>query len=163
VRPLNCGVRRRIETRGIAMVGLWAPGDALRIGFIVGLIFGAVDLVFTWLSPLQDDTIGALLLFYGPMFVAWAFASFRAAQQQGRFLPGVATGAIVAFATFCAFILLNLARVNLFLDELTARADWQSMMVRFRASEFVSLRMFVTLDYLKDVPSKLGPHVSSVY
>jgi hypothetical protein len=41
----------------------------------------------------QDDTIGALVRFYGPMFLVWAFASFRAAQQQDRFLAGVATGA----------------------------------------------------------------------
>ena len=42
------------------------------------------------------------------------------------------------------FDVLNLVRVNLFLYYLTGRADWQSMMARFRASEFDSVRAFVT-------------------
>jgi hypothetical protein len=62
----------------------------------------------------------------------------------------------VAFATFCVFDLLNLVRVNLFLDELTGRADWQSMMASFRAGEWDSLRSFVTVSYIKDAPLKIG-------
>ncbi len=63
---------------------------------------------------------------------------------------------IVAFATFMGFDLLILLRVNLFLNELTGRADWQRMMLRFRASDVDSLRLFVNLDYAKGVPLKLG-------
>jgi hypothetical protein len=37
-------------------------------------------------------------------------------------------------------------RVNLFLAELTARADWQNMMRRFDSSGFDSLRLFVNVD-----------------
>src|SRR5262245_42190332 len=129
---------------------------AFRLGLLLGLIFGFVNLIFSWLFPLADDTIAALLRFYGPMFFTWAFASFRAALRYRRLLPGVATGLIVAFATFCVFDLLNLVRVNLFLYDLTSRADWQTMMARFRASEFESLRTFVTLDYIKDAPLKIG-------
>jgi hypothetical protein len=43
--------------------------NALVLGIIVGLTFGAMDLIVTWLFPLADDTPGALLTFYGPMFV----------------------------------------------------------------------------------------------
>jgi hypothetical protein len=130
--------------------------SALRLGLFLGLIFGAVNLVFSWLFPLEDDTIRALLRFYGPMFFVWAFASFRTARRDGRLLSGVVTGLVVAFATFCVFDLLNLVRVNLLLYDLTGRADWQSMMMRFRASQFDSLREFVTLDYIKDAPLKIG-------
>ena len=130
--------------------------SALRLGLFLGLIFGAVNLVFSWLFPLEDDTIGALLRFYGPMFFVWAFASFRAVRRDGRVLSGIATGLVVAFATFCVFDVLNLVRVNLFLYDLTGRADWQSMMMRFRASQFDSLRGFVTLDYIKGAPLKIG-------
>jgi hypothetical protein len=129
---------------------------ALGLGLFLGLIFGAANLVFSWLLPLEDDTIGGLLRFYGPMFFVWVFASFRAARRHGRVLSGVATGLVVAFATFCVFDLLNLVRVNVFLYDLTGRADWQSMMARFRASESTSLRTFVTLDYIKDAPLKIG-------
>ena len=128
----------------------------LLLGLIVGLVFGCVNLVFTWLYPLDDDTPWALLRFYGPMFFVWAFASFRAARRSGRLLSGVTTGMVVAFATFCVFDALVLLRVNVFLNELTGRADWQNMVMRFRASDFDSLRLFVNLDYLKGTPLTIG-------
>jgi len=129
---------------------------ALLLGLIVGLVFGFVNVLVTWLYPLSDDTPGALLRFYGPMFFVWALASFRAARRTGRLLSGVTTGLTVAFATFCAFDLLILVRVNLFLNELTRRADWQNMMIRFRVSDVDSLRLFINLDYLRGAPPKLG-------
>ena len=128
----------------------------LLLGLIVGMVFGSVNLVFTWLYPLDDDTPWALLRFYGPMFFVWAFASFRAARRSGRLLSGVTTGMAVAFATFCVFDALVLLRVNVFLNELTGRADWQNMAMRYRASDFDSLRLFVNLDYLKGTPLKIG-------
>lgn len=136
---------------------IWQPSRrALLLGLIVGLVFGFVNLLFTWLYPLADDTPGALLRFYGPMFFVWALASFRAARRTGRLLSGVTTGLTIAFATFCAYDLLILVRVNVFLNELTARADWQNLMMRFRASDFDSLRLFVNFDYLTGAPLKLG-------
>jgi hypothetical protein len=90
------------------------------------------------------------------MFFVWALASFRAARRSGRLLSGVTTGLAVAFATFCVFDVLVLLRVNLFLNELTGRADWQNMVLRFRASDFDSLRLFVNLDYVKGAPLKIG-------
>ena len=128
----------------------------LLLGLIVGLVFGLADLVFTWLYPLEDDTPKALLRFYGPMFLVWAVASFRAVQRSGRLWSGVGTGLTIAFATFCGFYVLVLLRVNLFLNELTGRADWQNLVMRFRASDFDSLRLFVNLDYLKGAPLKIG-------
>src|SRR6267142_6762873 len=131
-------------------------GGPLLLGLIVGLVFGCVNVLLTWLDPLSDDTPGALLRFYGPMFFVWALASFRAARRTGRLLSGVITGVTVAFTTFCAFDLLILVRVNLFLNELAGRADWQNVMIRFRVSDIDSLRLFVNLDYLRGAPPKLG-------
>ena len=126
------------------------------LGLALGLIFGSANLLITWLYPLADDNPAALLKFYGPMFFMWALASFRAARRTGRLLSGISTGLIVAGATFVAFDLLILARINLFLPELTARADWQNMMARFRASGGDSLRLFVNIDYLTGAPLKLA-------
>jgi hypothetical protein len=128
----------------------------LLLGFTVGLAFGSANLLMTWLDPLADDTTGALLLFYGPMFFIWAVASFRAAQRSGRVSSGVITGAIVAFATFVAYDLLIFLRINLFLADLIGRADWQYMVSRFRVSGVESLRAFVNLDYVQGIPRKLG-------
>lgn len=128
----------------------------LPLGILIGLMFGAMNLLITWLYPVADDTPGALLMFYGPMFFLWAFAAFRATRRSGRFLSGVTTGMLVAFATFCMFDLLVILRVNLFLSELTGRADWQNMMGRFQASGFDSLRLFINLDYIKGAPLKIS-------
>ena len=128
----------------------------LLLGFVLGLVFGIIDLIFTWVEPLSDDTIPALLRFYGPMFFSWALVSFRSARRSGRLSRGVTTGFAAAFGTFCVFYVLNLLRVNLFLADLTGRTDWQSMMQRFPASEFDSLRMFDTVEYLKGAPFKAG-------
>ena len=135
---------------------IWQPGrHALLLGLSVGLVFGFVNLLFTWLYPLADDTPGALLRFYGPMFFGWALVSFGAARRTGRLLSGVTTGLAIACATFVTYDLLILVRVNLFLSELTGRADWQNLMMRFRASDFDSLRLFVNVDYLTGAPLKL--------
>ena len=115
--------------------------NALVLGALVGLVFGCVNLLFTWLYPLNEDTPAALLQFYGPMFAVWAIASFRTARRNGRLLSGVATGMAVAFATFCIFDLLVILRVNLFLNELTDRADWQQMMMQSRTSGIESHRL----------------------
>jgi hypothetical protein len=127
-----------------------------RLGLLVGLLFGVLNLFVTWLYPLQDDSPGALLQFYGPMFFVWAFASFRAARRSQRLLSGVATGVLVAFATFVVFDLLVILRVNLFLNELTARADWQNLMQRYRESNADSLRSFVNRTYVLGSPLKIG-------
>jgi hypothetical protein len=132
------------------------PDRPLLLGFVLGVVFGVVDLLLTWVAPLSDDSIPALLRFYGPMFFSWAFVSFRSVRRSGRLSRGVTTGFVVAFGTFCVFYVFNLLRVNLFLAELTGRTDWQNMMQRFRASGFDSLRVFVNIEYLKGAPFKIG-------
>jgi hypothetical protein len=127
----------------------------LLIGLVTGLVFGCANLVFTWLNPAEDDTLAAMLRFYGPMFLMWSAVAFDAARRSGRWRSGVAVGAVAAFATFAVFIVLNFVRVNVFLHDLTARPDWQSLMARFRASGDGDLRLFVNLDYLRGTPFKI--------
>jgi hypothetical protein len=90
------------STRWLAalMVTLRLPDRPLLLGFVLGLVFGVVDLLFTWVAPLSDDSIPALLRFYGPMFFSWAFVSFRSVRRRGRLSRGVTTGFVVAFGTF---------------------------------------------------------------
>ena len=139
-----------------AMVAPRVLDRPLLWGFVLGLAFGIVNLLVSWADSLSDDSGLALLRFYGPMFVSWAFLAFRAARRSGRLSTGITTGFVVAFGTFCVFDILNLLRVNLFLAELTERADWQNMMQRFRASGFDNLRLFINVDYLKEAPFKIG-------
>ena len=128
----------------------------LRLGILIGLVFGIINLVVTWLMPLLDDNPATLLGFYGPMFCIWGLAAFRAARISGRLLTGITTGFLVAFATFCVFDLLVILRINFFLNEMTGRADWQNLMQRYRASNFESLRAFVNREYILGSPLKIG-------
>lgn len=130
--------------------------NSIFLGFLVGLVFGMWDLAFTWLRPLEDDSPGALLLFYGPMFLVWTVISFRAARRHGPGLHGLIAGMAVAFGTFCVFVFLNFLQVNLFLDQLVGRPDWQNMMMRFRASGSENLRLFINLDYVRGTSFKIA-------
>jgi hypothetical protein len=129
--------------------------DGVWFGFLLGLAFGAWNLIMTRLDPLADDTPGALLAFYGPMFTIWAVAGYRASRRTGRVLNAIKTSMIVAMVTFTVFSFANLLRVNLFLDAITQRLDWQYMMQKFRASDFESLRLFITYQFVTDVPVKI--------
>ena len=128
----------------------------LRWGLVIGLVFGCVNLVTAWLRPLDDDSPGALLRFYGPMFAIWALAAFVSVRRNGGVLSGVGVGTVVAFATFCVYYFAVIVRVNVLLYQLTDRLDWQTMMARFRVSGYESLRVFINLDYLKGAPFKIA-------
>jgi hypothetical protein len=129
--------------------------DGVMLGFMLGAAFGVWNLVATRLDPLADDTPAALLTFYGPMFSAWGLAGFAAARRSGRFIDGVTAGATVSFVTFVVFAFANLVRVNLFLEEIVHRADWQNMVMRFHASGFDSLRAFVNYNFVTGFPFKI--------
>jgi len=77
--------------------------NPLLLGLGIGLVFGSVDLVLTWLYPLEDDSPGVLLRFYGPMFLVWMLVSFRAARVTGRLSSGVGTSLLlITNREFCA-------------------------------------------------------------
>lgn len=127
-----------------------------RLGVAMGIVFSSWNLASSLFFPLANDTIPALLLFYGPMFALWTLSSFLMTRSSGSWAAGVKAGATVAFVTFFLFNLAAILRVNVFLYELTGRNDWQNLMRRFDASGFESLRAFVMLEYIKGSPLKIG-------
>lgn len=127
----------------------------VTLGAILGIVFGTWNLLVTWRDPLTDDTPAALLLFYGPMFLAWGLTGFVATWRTGRVRHGLTFTVIVAFVTFSVFSLANLLRVNLFLEAVRERADWQNMVVRFQTSGFENFRAFVNYNYFVGAPFKI--------
>jgi hypothetical protein len=120
----------------------------VTFGVLVGLLFGLWNMFQTWVDPLAEDTLLALLNFYGPMFAIWGFAGYRAARHHGRTWDGIVAAATLALVSFTVLSMMNLVRVNLFLDDIAGRLDWQNMMARFQTSGFDNLRAFVNYDYL---------------
>ena len=127
----------------------------VALGLSLGIGFGIWNLLVSLLDPVAEDTIPALLSFYGPMFTTWGVTAYFAARRSGRVIDGIKAGATVAFVTFAVFDLMVILRVNLFLYSLTARLDWQNLMLRFRASGSDSLRAFVTWHYVTQSPFKI--------
>jgi hypothetical protein len=125
-------------------------------GAALGAAFGIWDLIATARDPLADDSPGALLTFYGPMFAIWTLAGFIAAKRRARLTDGLKAGAIVALSTFAVYFVAIMIRVNAFLDVLPGRGDWQSLVGSFHASGFSSFRTYVNYFYLKGEPSKLA-------
>jgi hypothetical protein len=129
--------------------------DAWVLGLLLGAAFGLWNLINTGLDPLAEDTAGALLTFYGPMFAIWGCTGFAAARRTGRLSTAVEIGATVAFATFVVFDLSAIVRVNLFLDSISQRSDWQNLMAQFQTSGFDSLRQYANYAYMTGAPFKI--------
>ena len=127
----------------------------IALGALLGAVFGAWDILVTAVDPLADDTPTALLMFYGPMFTTWGLAGFASTRRSGRVTQGGKVGGTVAFVTFVVFWIANLVRVNLFLNTIRHRADWQNVVARFQTSGFESFRAFANYDYLSGAPFKI--------
>lgn len=125
------------------------------VGLLLGMGFGSWNLLWTYLHPLADDTIDALLAFYGPMFAAWGVTAYVTTKRTGALWAGIKAGGIVALVTFCVLDVLVILRANLFLDELSGRADWRTLMARFPGSGYGSLRAYINVHYLSQAPFKI--------
>jgi len=147
--------RERLRTWFQTWIGVNERRKVLALGLLLGTGFGLWNLIATQLNPLAEDEPGALLMFYGPMFATWSLAGFFASRRTGRLLDAVKVGAAVACVTFVVFDLAVIVRVNLFLDVLTHRSDWQNLMMRFQASGFESLRVYANYVYVTASPFKI--------
>ena len=126
-----------------------------RLGLVLGVMFGLWNLIATRLDPLAEDTISALLVFYGPMFAMWGFAGFRAFHGRSRLADAVIVGGTVACGTFVAFVVARLITMNMSLDVTSQRLDWQNLLARFKTSGFESLRAYANYEHVAGAPFKI--------
>ena len=124
-------------------------------GVVIGIGFGIWNLLSSLFDPLAEDTIPALLIFYGPMFTLWGVTGFTAARKSGRMIDGITAAVIVALVTGVVFDLMIFVRINLFLQTLASRPDWQNLMMEFRTSGSENLRTFINYHYLTQAPVKV--------
>jgi hypothetical protein len=125
-------------------------------GLAIGVVAGALNLIDTAIEPLADDTSGRMSIWCGGLLFLWILSGFGAARRTRRFRDGVTAGALVGIATIAVFHLAAIVRVNVFLDEIRYRGDWQNLVTRFQASDFRSLRAYANYEYTTQTPLLLA-------
>ena len=116
-------------------------------GLVLGSLLGAWILASTIISPLDDDTPRSIGTMFGLVFLALAVPGFAARRRGGRFGDSFTAGAIV----FALFLLVGILRVNLFLDVIRQRPDWQNLVADYARSDFQSLRGYANYVYAKQI------------
>jgi hypothetical protein len=139
----------------IILTRVYSEPRALLAGLGLGAVFSTWNLIAMRLNPFADDSPAALLMFYGPMFTAWGVVGFVATRRTMRLSSGVKAAAAVAFVTFVFFTAAVIIRVNLSLETVNHRPDWQNLVARFRGSGSQSLRAYVNYEYLTGAPFKI--------
>jgi hypothetical protein len=119
----------------------------LTLGLGFGTALGAFNLISTAVDPLSDDSAAVMLTFAALLLSAWSLVAFVAGRRTRNFRDAVVAGVLVGAATLVMYNLANYIRVNVFLDTIQHRDDWRNLMVRYRESNFHSLRAFVNYDY----------------
>jgi hypothetical protein len=77
-------------------------------------------------------------------------------ERTRRFRDAVTAGVLVGVATIAVFHFAAILRVNVFLEQIRHRNDWQGLLARFRASDFQSLQAYANYEYLKRTPLLLA-------
>jgi hypothetical protein len=121
-------------------------------GLAIGVIGGALNLIDTAIEPLADDTAGGMSIWLGGLCCLWILTGFGAARGVRRFRDGVTAGVLVGMATMAVFHLAAIVRVNVFLEQIRYRGDWQNLIARFHASHFRSLRAYANYEYATQTP-----------
>ena len=120
-------------------------------GFVLGTALGAWILVNTALAPLAEDTGFAVAAMFGFVFLALAVPGFAVRRRGGHLVDALEAGATAGAVTFALFLLFGILRVNLFLDTIRSRSDWQNLVADYARSDFQSLRAYANFVYAKGI------------
>jgi hypothetical protein len=120
-------------------------------GVVLGTALGAWILVNTALAPLAEDTGFAVAAMFGLVFLALAVPGFAVRRRGGHVVDALEAGATAGAITFALFLLFGILRVNLFLDTIRSRSDWQNLVADYARSDFQSLRAYANFVYAKGI------------
>jgi hypothetical protein len=126
--------------------------NPLKVGLAMGVAAGTLNLIDTAIEPLADDTAARMLLWLGGLLFIWLLIGVRAARRTQRFRDALIAGVLAGTATMAVFHLAAIVRVNLFLEHIRYRDDWQNLVARFQASDFTSLRAYANYNYISGTP-----------
>jgi hypothetical protein len=123
----------------------------VRFGIALGVLLGILNLLGTALAPLAEDTpllVGGLL---GAIISLLGIIGFMARRSGTSLGQAVVDGAMAGAVTFSIFLIASIVRVNLFLDVIRYRSDWQNLVADFQHSGSQSLRAYANLVYMKSI------------
>jgi hypothetical protein len=123
--------------------------DGIRFGVMLGIVLGAWILIDTAIDPLGEDTPIAVGTMFSSVFVLLSLPGFLARQRGAPLTDAIKAGAVAGVTTFAIFHWLSLLRVNLFLDTIRRRSDWQGLLLRYEQSGFESLRAYANYVYIR--------------
>jgi len=123
----------------------------VTFGAVLGTLLGGGILVSTLVAPLADDTPVLVATMFGVVFLALAVPGFAARRRGGHFVDALQAGGVAGTITFTLFLLLGILRVNLFLDVIRNRSDWQNLVADYAHSDFQSLRGYANFVYAKQI------------
>ena len=151
-----------LPSRGTLRAQLWYWRQVFgfisptAFGLVMGTSLGVLNLVWTARDPLADDGGAEMLVFAALVMLAWSTVGYVVARRTRRLSDGVKAGILVGLAMMAVFHLAGIARVNLFLDLIRDREDWQNLLARFGQSGFQSLRAYANYEYLRGTPFVVG-------
>lgn len=125
--------------------------NSVAFGVALGTGLGVWILVSTAIAPLAEDTPLLVGSMFAGMLVLFAVPGFAARRRGGRALDSMQAGAIAGALTMALFCLLGIVRVNVFLDVIRDRSDWEGLIANFAGSGFRSLRMYANYIYMQNL------------
>jgi hypothetical protein len=132
---------------------LWHSAQLpLTIGLAIGTVLGIMNLVDTALQPLADDDAGTMLAWLVTLLAVWSAAAVAVTWRTRQVVDAVTVGTILGVATIVMFHAASIVRVNLFLDAIRHRGDWQNLVARYNHSGFRSLRAYANYEYATLTP-----------
>ena len=132
---------------------LWHTAQLpLMIGLAIGTILGLMTLVDTASQPLADDDARTMLAWLVTLLAMWSAAVVAITWRTGRLGDAVKVGTILGVATIVMFHAASIVRVNLFIDAIRHRGDWQNLVARYNQSGFRSLRAYANYEYATMTP-----------
>jgi hypothetical protein len=122
------------------------------IGLSIGAVLGLVNLIGTARWPLADDDALTMLAWIVALLAMWSAAVVFLTRGTRHLAHAVIVGAILGVATMLVFDATAIVRVNVFLDAIRHRDDWQNLLVRYQNSGFRSLRAYANYEYAIGTP-----------
>ena len=139
----------RRQAVGVVWHGARLP---VMIGLAIGTVLGVMILIDTARQPLSDDDAGVMLAWVMTLLTIWSAVAVAVTWRSKQMADTVKVGTLLGVVTIVVFHVASIVRLNLFLDAIRHRQDWQNLVARYHHSRFHSLRAYANYEYATMTP-----------